>query len=425
MLESLEQKGIRCCVLRNYEFLLEQREPNASSEKSVDLLISGEDASVAEQTFISLGFEQRQPQFSRSHKAYFQPVSREMVSFDVQVGGIHWNDLCYLPASLVLERRKNVSFFFVPSDEDTVVMLLVHSIFGKRYFKEEYQKRISELLATVDAAKVQEQLDVIFPKAITKKITRKILRLAQEGKYQKILRWKSILILFFIFRSFRNTLTFTFLLFRWLRWKRLFHSWPLVSIVGPDGAGKSTAAVVLAEHLQGEGRKARIVYHGRGRGQLLPIRRLGNAYKRKEKINKNNEFWRKKAWYSAAAIVFTGDLLLRYAFRIFPMRKRRTFVITDRYGSDIMLMPHVSPLLKKLLWGLFPKPTLTFYLWNTPDVLLQRRPQESEKGLERQLAYFEQFLAPLHPIRIKTTNTEKDHTAIIQEVMRYGYKRWY
>ena len=59
--------------------------------------------------------------------------------FDIQVGGIHWNDMPYLGEE-VLNNRVKKSYFYVPSDNDTFVMLLTHSILGKRYFKPKYKK---------------------------------------------------------------------------------------------------------------------------------------------------------------------------------------------------------------------------------------------------------------------------------------------
>ena len=66
-------------------------------------------------------------------------------------------------------------------------------------------------------------------------------------------------------------------------------------------------------------------------------------------------------------------------------------VITDRYCSDILLMKNVPLGLKRSLLKLFPKPTITFYLYNSPRILHQRRPQESVEELSRQLKLFEEL----------------------------------
>jgi len=404
--------------------MLEERLPLTASEKSIDLFIATKDFPEADRILERYGFKKRKPQFSLKHKSYFLIDRGDTLSFDIQVGGIFWNDLKYLDELSISKKRVKISYFYVLSDTDYVLMLLVHSILGKRHFKREYQEILSVLLASIDKGYLKSSLSEIFNPSLGKFIFE---RYAQKD-YVRILRWKYLLVFFFIFKSSQNASTFSILFFRWIRWKKFFQLSPLIAIVGPDGAGKSTLASFLEENLLQSGRKVSRVYVGRGRGQLLPITSLGKMYKRAEKRDlQRGEHFKpfKRIFYLMAAPVFALDLMSRYWFRIFPRRLCKSIVITDRYCSDILLMKHVPFFLKLFLFRLFPRPTTTFYLHNTPEILHQRRPQESIPELERQLEIFSETRKHLKMISVKTKKSDIVTWKVLDEILCYCYREWY
>ena len=130
ILTEFNAANIKYCVLRNYEFLLDNQEEQVGS---LDTLIATKDMPMAHQILIRRGFIKRKPQFSLKHQAYFKLVNLQKVSFDIQVGGIYWNDMSYLTDSIINNRVKK-SYFYIPSSNDTFLMLIVHSILGKRFF---------------------------------------------------------------------------------------------------------------------------------------------------------------------------------------------------------------------------------------------------------------------------------------------------
>ena len=426
ILLELDKQDISYCLLRNYNFLVEKRELLSPSERSIDLVVSRKDFPFFDRILRKHNFLTRKPSFSRKHHAYFRIQDLECISFDVQVGGVHWNDMCYLDETYLLQNRVQKSFFCVPSDNDMVVMLLVHSILGKRYFKSEYQNIISSLIPDTNKEYILERLSESF----NRKIGRKIFDSALKGNFAAILQRKYYYLSYFILKSSSNTITFTTLFFRWIQWKKFLKPYPLIAVIGPDGAGKSTVVDALAKHLRGYDRNVSVVYTGRGRDHILPISAVGRAYKRKEK-KKDQAFSKKQAGsgrkmlYTLSAPFFTVDLLLRYLLVIMPKRRRKSIVITDRYCSDIILMNNVPLWFKKILLLPFPKPTLTFYLYNSPETLYQRRPEESIAGLKTQMFFFEKLNTSLKPISLLTTDKDKDLEFVVKEVMTYLYKNWY
>lgn len=417
MLLAFNTVDIRYCILRNYEFLLEEPFP----VESLDTIIAAKDLPAAEQILRHFGFSKRKPQFSLRHKAYFKHIGTELVSFDIQVGGIYWNDLKYLDEE-VLGRRMKRSFFYVLSQDDYIAMLIVHSILGKRYFKQKYREIISS--ASYNKNMVLGKLSAVF----NPKNARKIIDLIENKEFEKIPC--NYLVASFLLSRPSRWCTFAPLAIRWAAWKKPLSAYPLISFIGPDGAGKSAMTEELRGHLQKRNRKAAIVYTGRGRGHILPISTLGRSYKRKEK---NKDIWspeekislKKRMTYTLSAPIFSIDLWLRYLISIFPKRRTGSIVITDRYCSDIYLMKNVPKCVRAFLFSLFPKPTFTFYLYNTAEILHQRRPKEPLKELQRQMDLFAELQPKLGAVSLKTDNLAKNKEAIIQEVEKYLMRNWY
>ena len=152
LFSDFDRQGVGYCVLRNFEFLFDAN----YAWEGLDITIREEDFARARNILLLQSFTERKPQFSLKHKAYFKLVKGIKISFDVQIGGVYWNDMKYLGESIIANRMKK-DFFYVPSDNDTFLMLLVHSILGKRRFKPKYQEIMSSLL---EQGKVDE--DRIF-----------------------------------------------------------------------------------------------------------------------------------------------------------------------------------------------------------------------------------------------------------------------
>ena len=160
----------------------------------------------------------------------------------------------------------------------------------------------------------------------------------------------------------------------------------------------------------------------RGKGNILPIKKIAGIYKRTEEKTTDKK---NKLVYILAAPVYTIDLLFRYFFRIVPKRMEKKIVITDRYGSDVLLMKHVPLWFKKVLFSLFPKPTLAFYLYNDPEVLYERRKQQSPEELQRQMELFGHLVKKFQALPIKTNDPEQDSQMIAQRTFTYLFQNRY
>lgn len=412
LLEEWNRQQIRYALIRNYEFLLDPQEPPGFD---LDIVIAEEDLPKVESLLFYQGFIKYPPQFSLRHRGFgkYFPEMGKKIGLDIQVGGIHWNDIPYLTAAQVLPRCVQKGFFYTLSDEDEWVMYICHSLLGKRYFKEKYKQKIGELLKkNTDTITIPNTLATIFNQNISQHILTAIKR-DDFSTLEKKSYWYAT---YYVLKNKKNILPFTRLSFRWIKQKIGARNRPLISFIGPDGSGKTWNAEQLQKVIQQNNRKAEVIYTGRGKGNVLPIKRIANTYKKNEQPTKPKPFL-----YTLAAPVYTLDLLLRYLFIIYPKRKSK-IVITDRYGSDILLMEHVPLILKKILLSFFPKPTLTFYLYNDPDVLYQRRKQQSPEELKRQMELFGYLVKKFNAVPVKTTNPQKDFQTIAERTFTYLFQ---
>ena len=173
--------------------------------------------------------------------------------------------------------------------------------------------------------------------------------------------------------------------------------YPMISLIGPDGSGKTTIANELSKRIQ----NSEVIYMGRAKSNVNKI---------------SSKIKERKPWmYFIASFLYFVDLLIKYWFYVFPLRFKKV-VITDRYISDMYLMKHVPKFLKKVYLFFTPKPTFTFYLWNDVEVLHQRKGHDKE-DLKRQM----ELLGELDSIKIKNDDIDDTVEKILKMVCRKPY----
>ncbi len=191
---------------------------------------------------------------------------------------------------------------------------------------------------------------------------------------------------------------------------------PVISIIGPEGAGKSTTVANVSSFLASQNISYASIFMGRGKGNIIPFPRFGE---KEEKYGENKSLpkttFRKRIIYSLAVCLLTVDFQLRYLFHIFPQRWQKRIVITDRYTTDLYNIYHAPRWLREIALALFPKPTLTFYLYNEIGVLYQRKGR-SQADLQWQLNNFAFLSREFNAVEIKTEG-EKETVEIIRKEM--------
>jgi thymidylate kinase len=166
-----------------------------------------------------------------------------------------------------------------------------------------------------------------------------------------------------------------------------------VALVGPDGSGKSTVlAAVRARARQIPGLKIEPAYLGPWGQMDMPwvpaLRRLGiRPYKDDGAAAGQPSAWNRAltsvGWSVKGAIFYCAtyaELLGRYIRRVLWRTRRGSWVVSDRYITDLRYLYKSAPIERHAFWRalvchLFPKPDLFILLDNQPEVVAERKTQ--------------------------------------------------
>jgi len=186
---------------------------------------------------------------------------------------------------------------------------------------------------------------------------------------------------------------------------------PYLAIVGCNGSGKSTTVKKLVEKLRQENIETAPIYSGRIEFRMLPINSFLKLLKPdkiegKKQAGAKEEFAREVRLFNSpflnnvAPFIYYLEYLLRYLLQVHPKRIFNDIVITDRGYIDLFASPNMNKRICKVCFKFLPKPK-HILLWNSPEVLAERRPEFRIEDLQKQLHAYDQF-SNLYLMKIKT-----------------------
>ncbi|MBI5065264.1 hypothetical protein HZA97_03415 [Candidatus Woesearchaeota archaeon] len=408
VLEVLSANDVSYALIRNYDFLL-----GKNPGKDIDVVINLGDAEKIKDLMIQKGFFPQKICPYSAHLGFYKFISADfkLLKFHFHIGGIAGRYSPYLSASEVLKKKRLFKGFPVISNEDLLISLIFHSNLSKGKGKEKYLLSVESILdQDFDKKYIRSTLE----KKFGFQNGQDILRALYSRDFEKLDLLRNKINRSFFFKSF-----FSFCLTRMLcafwKMKVLILGAPLVSFIGMDGAGKTTLTKEIKQVLEENKIKADLIYSGRGKKNLLPIQKIGKPYKKLEGyFNLSSTFL--KIIHTFASVFFFLDLLIRYLFVIYPARVRNDIVLTDRYGSDMLLMKNVPMFLKNIYFSILPKPSLVFYVYTEINILHQRKPNHPFEDLQRQEKLFEEINRKINPIKIKNDDLKESKRLILSEM---------
>lgn len=208
--------------------------------------------------------------------------------------------------------------------------------------------------------------------------------------------------------------------------KRLFNpSGKVIAFCGLDGAGKTT----ILDELNGifvNLLKSKKVYYGYWRPYVLPeIRELFGkdnskcgVDKEKEKgitIIESEKKTKSRFISNFKLFYFWLDYMLA-PFKYGSVNQRGGIVLFDRHFIDMIVHPerfdmNVSRKLMCFLYKFIPKADYTFFLWCTPNEILERKQEFSYKEIEQMIRNYEEV-----GTKIKNFIPIHTNTSIIKEI---------
>jgi len=405
ILMKFGQSKVNYVIMRNWEFLTAE----VNLGKDIDIVVDSASVGKVAKILLKEGYvrERISPYSHHFGYAKYFPQELKLVKFHFHVGGISGRHVTYLSAKQLLKRRKKIGKYYVVSPEDLYISLVLHSPGSKRYSK------VANKLKNLDNVYLKSNLVNIFGTSFGTKVFKR--RFSKLNTLKKRIRSK-------VFWSDPSGALYATGMSALWYIPKLIRGAPVISFIGMDGSGKTTATSKMIDLLKAHRIKSELVYVGRGRGNILPIQFFGRKYKRREKQidsyskkSKNVKFSRKIV-YSLAAPVFYLDFLLRY-FKVFVSRRTKKLVITDRFATDFLIMKNVPSWLRKVLYILSPKPDAVIYLYNSPKVLYKRKPGHPAGDLERQEKLYTAVLRKVKKVhRVKSLN-EKQTIRDVSEII--------
>ena len=401
ILRNFGDSKVNYVIMRNWEFLTK----DVNLGKDIDIVVDSSSVGKVAKILLKEGYTRERISPYSHHFGYAKYFPRELklVKFHFHVGGISGRHVTYLSAEQLLKRRKKVGKYYVVSPEDLYISLVLHSPGSKRYTK------VANKLKNLDEEYLKSTLINIFGNSFGTELF--------ERKFSKLNSLKKQIRSKVFWRDPIGALYVTGMSVLWYV-PKLIRGAPVISFIGMDGSGKTTATSKMIDILKAHRIKSELVYVGRGRGNILPIQFFGRKYKRREKRvdsdskKRENVKFSRKLVYSLAAPVFYLDFLLRY-FKVFVGRRTKKLVITDRFATDFLIMKNVPLWLRNLLYLLSPKPNAVIYLYNSPKALYRRKPDHPAGDLERQEKLYSMVLEQVEKVhRIKSLNEEQTIRAV-------------
>ncbi len=383
--DSLDRNEVRYCVLHSWEELPQK----VSSD--LDIAIHPEDAQRLPLVFRSLrenGYTAVQV-FNYLVNAYYvvffwlEGITVNSVAIDIILEHRRGGLIVQSGESLVSRRRRQ-GLFWIPAPESEFTYLLAKKTWkgGAPHRQALRLKALVEQLGGPTAERLAGQLFLgelrigVVEACASGRIDAFLGKLKGQTWKTGFLRnpWK--LTAYVISDGIRRAR-------RWMQPTGFF-----VTVMGPDGAGKSTLIQHLIQAVSPAFRRYR-VFHWRP--MLLLRRRIRRDTTRPHSLPPHS------SWRSIAMLfAYLLDYWLGYCLLIRPLLARSGLVLFDRYFDDLLIdakrYRYGKPLwAARALRSLMPKPDLVLVLDAPDEVVLSRKQEVAPEEVQRQRRLYSQY----------------------------------
>jgi thymidylate kinase len=261
-----------------------------------------------------------------------------------------------------------------------------------------------------DRRYAQSYLEKLFGK----EAAGKILHDLKKGNFEAVLKMRRPLFFKFVTRDAKSLRTYIeFLIKDTIRRFGSSKKSTVIALIGVDGSGKSTTSEGIKKHFETYiGKKCDIVYMGRGRNRALPgarstMKKIGLSLPHPDKIKHQNKVIGKML-YMARDMAYVLDAFARYVFFIYFNKRKGVNIITDRYAYDIMLNENTLGATRKLIINFYPRPDFVIYLYNSPQILYDRKLQHGTEKLLADMKILEKVADELSAKKINVLKIKTD-----------------
>ena len=457
--QALAVRGVRFCLLRD----------DLDVEKlsgDLDLLVDDERFDEVLTVLDSLGYRVKTTERSIAFKtALVKYANGSFVVIDLH-RRIVQNGIVFHRHNDVLDRRRPVGDYWMPSDPDLLVILLFHNVLGKRRIQDKHYPEVCRLIQCCD----REALQAVVPGSATRRVLFALIQDIDQYRKEPERVEQVRLDLVRSLRTLEPGQRRRAMVRKIRHGLRRYDPRPrgrLYALLGVDGSGKSSLSKALIESLSSAGGFPVVpIYMGpwgsylvkgmggapyvpgwsltgsqwlqailRRRGTEKPALRdvlritLKTLSGRKiaqqdrsvhRRVREQSRFYltlrylRSQVATARFFVMLTIEMLVRYG-KVYRSLRRRRIVIADRYIYDLMtggmheVIPHYHRI-RSLMCRLFFRPDRVFLLHNDAEAILARKKDLSREVLLGFQDIYDR-LAERYAFEVITTDRPPDELA--------------
>lgn len=425
IISKLNNEKVPYVILRNYEGLPEY------VGNDIDLLVSEEYMDQFSDLIYEIGLNEGWYLKSKQKRYAFRSLIlfhgeniNDTLKIDVWAP-ITWKGLTWIDSDFIFKNRILYSkgFYVLPNGSEAAVLVL-KEILQSGTFREKYFDRIKQF-----SIEDSENFIAVLKKYFDEDLINDLLSDCNNGNWDEIKKktgkYRNNLILKSIKREHLKVF---FKLIKFATGHLKEKSWSkeylFVSLIGPDGSGKTTSSRNLKSSLN-ELFVKNYYFHGHY-GFFPELKNLvpGKKYK---KIGKNyeknlNSNSPKTPLAVILVLYYSLEYLLGYHYLKIKNRNKRTLMLFDRYFYDYLIQPgpfQMDNSLIRILFKIVPSPDIVIFLKSPADLVYKRKPELEVSEIQRQLDICQEIIDLMH-FSYKVDNS-KPLDEVMQEIRKEIY----
>ncbi|MDQ7786905.1 MAG: hypothetical protein RDU01_04805 [Thermodesulfovibrionales bacterium] len=400
LFREYERLGVQYCILRNYEKL-----PEENIGADIDMLI--------ERKAFKMNYEIILKMATHYNFHYINVIKRQYMTryflFKFKDNNIfslaldfhqdeEWKGAIYLCGEEILSGERQFKNFYIPSPTQEAFISWLSPLLSGGLIKDKYRYAILS-----NAQKGMETFSKLCINAFGEKLTQQLTPFFESGKLDETVKFrKKIIFSLYLNNVKKRTIKFlsNLALFYLHEIKlRLFATRYFLSIIGPDGTGKTTIINALTDLFVDvfKTKHSNIcVFHFRP--LLLPnLKKLFSLGRHKgieEDFTKPHRAKPSGVILSIFRLLYYFiDYTIGYLIKVKPLFARNKIVIFDRYYYDFIVdpararikLPKIIPI---TLMKLLPMPAIVIFLDNKAEIIYKRKQELPIEEISRQLVEY-------------------------------------
>jgi len=407
---SLNSRGIRYCVLRNYENL------PADTDNDVDILVSRPNFHTAADLLCRIaeqdGLRLHMLVAHDCLKMVFHRLKAPLDQCHIDLySDIRWQGIPITAPEEILDSREAYENFFIPGPAREQAVILLTSLL---YIKRVRKKYRAGIFNTARHRTLGREMHALLIQAIGPhegwKLWHAIRNEAWGAAAGRAWKIRQALIIKKLRDDPAGGLRGGFAMIRRLAGRLFSPAGLSVAVIGPDGAGKSSLIRKLGPALENTFKQNQCVVHWCPK--IVPEDGPGQAPHPLPHARPQRPRLLSLAFFTYHSIMF----VLGYGIRLAPFRLRGGMVFLDRYYYDFFVDPgrfRMTLPVKAAKLGYFfvPKPDMVLLLDAQPDLIRARKQEVSPGETRRQCKAYRQLIRHIPQGQILNANASPNRVA--------------